>query len=70
MRSNGSSDLLGVGDLPTTEEDVLALRRLHPAAGGDWLAQLTSLAAQVPQAPPGGAVRQRRTFAGLAPFEL
>ncbi len=68
MRSNVSSDLLGFGDLPTTDEDVRALRQLRVPTAGDWLAALTALAAQVPHAE--AVLRRRRTFAGLAPFEL
>jgi hypothetical protein len=55
-------------DLPTTAEDVQALRKHRPSAGGDWLADLTALAAQAPEAAI--ALRRRRTFAGLPPFEL
>ena len=68
MTSRSLSDLWNGKDLPTTDEDVQALRQHRPSASGDWLAELTSLAAQVPN---GMAVlRQRRTFAGLPPFEL
>jgi hypothetical protein len=68
MTSNERSELLGAADLPTTGDDVRALRGDRPQATAEWLAQLTALAAQAPLA--GGGRRERRTFAGLPPFEL
>jgi hypothetical protein len=68
MISKRPSDLFGDGDLPTTGEDVQAQRAHRPSADSDWLDQLATLAAQVPQA--GMALRQRRTFAAFPPFEL
>ncbi len=56
------------GDLVTTANDVEALRVHRPEAGPDWLEDLTRLAAQAGQ--PAGNLRERRTFAGLPPFEL
>ena len=71
MTSRRVSDLFGDGDLPTTTEDVRALREHRPwqtRPGTGWLEELTVLAAQAPQATAN--LRQRRTFAGLPPFEL
>jgi hypothetical protein len=68
MTSKRASELFGDADLPTTGDDVLALRRQRPQATGEWLVQLTELAAQAPQ--PLAGRRERRTFAGLPPFEL
>lgn len=62
------SDLFGDDDLPTTADDVHALREHRPRPGTDWLDELTALAAQAPQATAN--LRQRRTFVGLPPFEL
>jgi hypothetical protein len=63
-----SEPLFGDGDLPTTADDVLALRRHRPRAGSDWLADLARLAEQMPGA--AADLSRRRTFAGLPPFEL
>jgi hypothetical protein len=71
MTSRRVSDLFGDDDLPTTADDVRALRehRLHELQPGiNWLDELTVLAAQAPPATAG--LSQRRTFAGLEPFEL
>jgi hypothetical protein len=71
MTSRRASDLFGDADLATTADDVRALREhrpRQPQSGIDWLAELTLLASQAPPAAAGR--RQRRTFAGLAPFEL
>jgi len=71
MTSRRVSDLFGDDDLPTTADDVRALRehRLRQLEPGiNWLDELTVLAAQAP--PAASALRQRRTFAGLPPFEL
>jgi hypothetical protein len=68
MTSKKASELFGEDDLPTTGDDVHALRRDRPQAADGWLAQLTVLAAQAPQIPAGR--RERRTFASLPPFEL
>ena len=71
MTSRGVSDLFGDDDLPTTQDDVRALRehrprQLQPAL--DWLEKLSSLASQAPTGATN--LRQRRNFAGLPPFEL
>jgi len=68
MTSKRVSDLFGDDDLPTTADDVRALREHRPRPGIHWLDELTVLAAQVPEVASN--LRQRRTFAGLPPFEL
>lgn len=68
ISKKASEPLFGDGDLPTTTADVLALRRHRPGAGADWLEELAALAKQAPDA--AAALRRRRTFAGLPPFEL
>jgi hypothetical protein len=71
MTSRRVSDLFGDDDLPTTADDVRALREHRPRQlqpGVDWLEKLTLLASQAPLAAAG--LRQRRNFAGLPPFEL
>jgi hypothetical protein len=71
MTSRRVSDLFGDDDLLTTADDIRALRehRLRQLQPGiDWLDELTVLAAQAPAA--AADLRQRRTFAGLRPFEL
>jgi hypothetical protein len=69
MTSKSTSDLpFCDGDLPTSRDDVRALREYRPNPGSDWLDVLTTLARQVPRA--AAKLRRRRTFAGLAPFEL
>lgn len=71
MTSRRASDLFGDDDLPTTAEDVRALREHRPLQLQpriDWLAELTLLASQAPLAALG--LRQRRIFSNLAPFEL
>jgi len=55
-------------DLPTTPDDVRALRENRPKAGANWFEQLQSLADQFP--PSEEALKKRRTFAGCEPFEL
>ena len=61
--------VFGDRDLPTTSADVVALRRHRPQAGADWLEDLVTLARQMPD-DAAAALRRRRTFAGLPPFEL
>lgn len=68
MTSKRPSDLFGDDDLPTTGEDIQAQREHRTHAGGNWLEQLTTLAAQAP--PAARRLRDRRTFAGLPPLEL
>jgi hypothetical protein len=54
-------------DIPTTPEDVRALRENRPKVGEDFLNQLTKMYEQVPNADE---LRRRRTFEGFEPFEL
>jgi|HubBroStandDraft_3_1064219.scaffolds.fasta_scaffold07170_1 hypothetical protein len=69
MISKKASDLsLGDEDLPTSEDDVRALRANRARWGHDWLEELTDLARQMPEAAED--LRRRRTFAGGEPFEL
>lgn len=68
MTSRRPSELLNDEDLPTTRQDVEALRQRGPRAGSDWLEDLAALAAPAPHA--ARTLRERRTFAGLPPFEL
>ena len=64
-----SSDLLDLeNDLPTTPEDIQALRRNRPQPGKDWLKELQELADQFPASAE--ARRRRRTAEGREPFEL
>lgn len=67
MSSNRpSAELLDLErDLPTTPEDVRALRQSRADVGADWLEQLQALADL-----HSGSAPRRRTFAGCEPFEL
>ena len=63
------SDLLDLEqDIPTTPEDIRALRENRPRPGPDWLEQLQKLVDQVPDAHE--IRRRRKTFEGCQPFEL
>lgn len=55
-------------DIPTTPEDIRALRKNRPKVGEDWLNQLTRMYEQIPNADE--LRRRRRTFEGCEPFEL
>ena len=55
-------------DIPTTSEDIRALRENRPKVGEDWLNQLTRLSQQIPNLEE--VIRKRRTFEGCEPFEL
>jgi len=55
-------------DLPTTAEDVRALRENRARGGADWLEQLQALTAWFETS--ADSLRRRRTFAGCEPFEL
>ncbi|HLX08746.1 MAG TPA: hypothetical protein VKY89_12875 [Thermoanaerobaculia bacterium] len=71
MISKKASEPFGDDDLPTTAEDAGALRRHRPTAADDWLEQITVLSAAFAATPRAVAARrERRTFAGLPPFEL
>lgn len=69
MSSEGIPDLLDLErDIPTTPEDIRALRENRPKPNLHWLDQLQILEAQVPNAHE---LRwKRRTFEGWEPFEL
>lgn len=68
MKSNGRSpDFDLERDLPTTSEDVAALRRIPPESPADWLERLTELSD--PALFPS-VNRERETSAGWPPFEL
>ncbi len=63
------ADLLNLDqDLPTTPEDVRALRENRPTLSEDWLGQLTRMSRQIPNAEE--ILQKRRTFEGFEPFEL
>lgn len=65
--SSGASDLRDLErDLPTTEEDLRALRENRPRPGEDWLEELRVLSELVgPE-----VLRRRPTSEGVPPFEL
>lgn len=69
MRSK-KAELLDIDqDIPTTPQDVEALRKNRPTAmGEDWLDQLTRLSEQIPNLEE--ILRRRKTFEGCEPFEL
>lgn len=55
-------------DIPTTPEDIRALRENRPKVSEDWLNQLTRTSQQIPNLEE--VIRKRRTFEGCEPFEL
>lgn len=55
-------------DIPTTPEDVIALRKQRPVRGENWLEDLYRLTQQLPGVDE--ALRRRKTFEGCEPFEL
>ncbi len=55
-------------DIPTTPEDVIALRKHRPVRGENWLEDLHRLTQQLPGVQE--ALRRRPTFEGCEPFEL
>jgi hypothetical protein len=66
---SGKSDLLNLErDIPTTPEDIRALRENRPKRGEDWLNQLTLVSQQIPNLAE--IISGRRTFEGFEPFEL
>lgn len=69
MTSKRNPDLLDLErDIPTTPEDIRALRENRPRASADWLGQLELLVVQVPNLDE---IRRRRpTSEGYEPFEL
>ena len=69
MSSKKTPDLLNLErDIPTTSEDVRALRENRPKPAADWLEQLTRLSEQFPNIEE--VRRRRKTFEGCEPFEL
>jgi hypothetical protein len=69
MSSEKPLDLLDLErDIPTTPEDIRALRENRPKPDLHWLDQLQILVDQVPNAHE--LRLKRRTFAGCEPFEL
>jgi len=67
--SSKKSDLLNLErDIPTTPEDIRALRENRPKRAADWLDELTRLSEQIPNVEE--VRRRRKTFAGCEPFEL
>lgn len=70
MRSNDRSNFLFdiERDIPTTPEDVIALRENRPVRGESWLEDLHRLTQQLPGVQE--ALRRRKTFEGCEPFEL
>ena len=71
MSSSESSDLPDLErDIPTTPEDIRALRKNRPVTGPNWLEQLQTLIDQVPPEVARENLRRRKTFEGCEPFEL
>lgn len=70
VHSNDRADFLFdiERDIPTTPEDVIALRKNRPARGENWLEDLHRLTQQLPGVEE--ALRRRKTFEGCEPFEL
>jgi hypothetical protein len=69
MNSKKLSDLLDLETaIPTTAEDVRALRERRQPAGDDWLDQVQKLADQFPASYED--LERRPTFDGSEPFEL
>lgn len=69
MSSKKKPELLNLErDIPTTPEDIRALRENRPKPAADWLEQLTKLSKQIPNVEE--VRRRRKTFVGCEPFEL
>lgn len=69
MSSKKPPELLNLErDIPTTPEDIRALRENRPKPAANWLEQLTKLSRQIPNLEE--IRRRRKTFAGCEPFEL
>lgn len=70
MSSNDRSEFLFdiERDIPTTPEDVIALRKHRPVRGENWLEDLHRMTQQLPGVEE--ALRRRPTFEGCEPFEL
>jgi hypothetical protein len=69
MKSSEPFDLLDLErDIPTTPEDVRALRENRPRMPENWWDVLTEASQQLPGVEE--ALRRRKTFEGWPPFEL
>ncbi|HEX4959369.1 MAG TPA: hypothetical protein VF173_00925 [Thermoanaerobaculia bacterium] len=69
MKSREPSDPFDLPwNVPTTSEDIQALRENQPRLGENWWEQLQIAVDQLPGVEE--ALRKRPTFAGCAPFEL
>ncbi len=55
-------------DIPTTPDDIRALRQHRPRVPVSWWDALTQASEQLPGLQ--AARRRRKTFEGCAPFEL
>ncbi|HYH44929.1 MAG TPA: hypothetical protein VEG34_04540 [Thermoanaerobaculia bacterium] len=68
-KSSEPLDLLDLErDIPTTQEDIEALRRHRPLVPENWWDVLTEASEQLPGLEE--ARHRRKTFAGCPPFEL
>jgi hypothetical protein len=68
-RSSEPLDLAALErDIPTTPEDIEALRRQRPRMPDNWWDVLTQASEELPGLQE--ARRRRKTFEGCAPFEL
>jgi hypothetical protein len=69
MKSSDPFDLLDLErDIPTTPEDIQALRTNRPRMPENWWDVLTEASEQLPGVQE--ALRRRKTFEGWPPFEL
>lgn len=69
MKSPDSFDLLDLDrDIPTTPDDIRALRENRPRMPENWWDVLTEASEQLPGVQE--ALRRRKTFEGWEPFEL
>ncbi len=69
MSSSEPFDLLDLErDIPTTPEDIRALRENRPRMPENWWDVLTLASEQLPGVQE--ALRRRKTFEGCEPFEL
>lgn len=69
MSSSEPFDLLDLErDIPTTPEDIRALRENRPRMPANWWDVLTQASEQLPGVQE--ALRRRKTFEGCEPFEL
>lgn len=69
MSSSDNLDLLDLErDIPTTPEDIRALRENRPRMPENWWDVLTRASEQLPGVEE--ARKRRKTFQGWEPFEL